>query len=64
MKNKMKRQLSGLLIIFIGILLGIVTGLLLYFILLKNKTIYDNDILTFIIGLAIFGLVFFILMIF
>ena len=47
---------------FTVLLSGVITGFILFFILLRSKSIIENEILTFIIGLAIFGLVYYILM--
>jgi hypothetical protein len=56
------KKIGGLVFLSIGILSGIITGFILYFILSRGKIILENELLLFIIVLAVYGLIFYILM--
>ena len=58
----MNEKLSGVLVAFIILLSGVITGFILYFITPINRDIFENELLSYIIGLGIFGFVYFILM--
>jgi len=58
----MKELLWGLLAVFIHILSGVITGIILYKFIFPIKNIFKNDLLSFIIALAIYGLILFVLL--